>query len=266
MKIQQIRNATLKINFAGNTILIDPWLIGGQKFGRFVDIPGKPFRTPDPVREQIPMPIFDLPLPVEEILRDVDFYVMTHIHPDHIDMAADGTIGAPLDKNIPIFAQNSDDADVLKRSGFTNVKILNETRGENFCCNIKITKTPARHGTIAPLGEACGVVFESPVEKTLYIVGDSVWFGGVQSALEKFHPDVVVLNACAAELIGNGRLIMNDEDVDCVRKILPTAQIIISHMDNVAHATITRHEMRGRLAARGVEKYFMPDDGETLEF
>ena len=266
MKIQQIRNATLKINYAGNIILVDPWLIGGQKFGRFVDIPGKPFHTPDPVREQIPMPIYDLPMPVEEILRDVDFYVLTHIHPDHIDMAPDGTIGAPLDKNLPIFAQNSDDAEVLKRSGFTNIKILNEVRDENFCCNIKITKTYARHGITVPLGEACGFVLESPDEKTLYVAGDTIWYGGVQSALERFRPDVVVLNACAAELVGNGRLIMNDENIACVHETLPTAQIVVSHMDNVAHATITRHEMRGLLARRGVENYFMPADGETLEF
>ena len=69
MKIQQIRNATLKVTYAGKIFLIDPWLIGKQKFGSFVDIPGKPFSTPDPVREQIPMPIYELPATREEILR-----------------------------------------------------------------------------------------------------------------------------------------------------------------------------------------------------
>ena len=262
MKIQQIRNATLKINFAGKIFLVDPWLIGKQKFGSFIDIPNKPFSTPDPVREEIPMPIFELPATVEEILRGVDFYVLTHIHPDHIDFSPDGTLGAPLDKNIPIFAQNSQDADALKHSGFANVEIL----GENILGDIKLTKTPARHGTVNPLGEACGIIFSAPNEKSLYIVGDSVWFDGVQNSLKTFRPDVVIVNACAAETIENGRLIMNDEDIDCIRKTLPTAQIIVSHMDNVAHATITRHEMRGLLARRGVENYFMPADGQTLEF
>ena len=266
MKVQQIRNATLKINYAGKIFLVDPWLIGGQKFGRFVDIPGKPFNTPDPVREQIPMPIYNLPIPVEEILRGVDYYILTHIHPDHIDMAPDGSLGAPLDKKIPIFAQNEDDAAALTKSGFQSVKVLHETKGDNFLGAISLTKTPARHGIVAPLGEACGLIFSAPNEKTLYIVGDSVWFGGVQSSLIKFRPDVVIVNACAAELVGNGRLIMNDEDISCIAQTLPTAKIIVSHMDNVAHATITRHEMRGLLARRGVENYFMPANGETLEF
>ena len=33
MKIQQIRNATLKINYAGKFFLIDPWLVEKNKFG-----------------------------------------------------------------------------------------------------------------------------------------------------------------------------------------------------------------------------------------
>ena len=83
---------------------------------------------------------------------------------------------------------------------------------------------------------------------------------------QKFNPYVVVMNCCAAELVDYGRLIMNDEDVDIVAKTLPTAKLVITHMDNVAHASITRHTMRGLLARRGVEKYFMPNDGDVIEF
>lgn len=260
MKIKQIRNATIKLSYAGKIFLIDPWLTDRHKFGCFADLPGKPFSTPDPVREQIPMPICELPMSVEEILRGVDFYIVTHLHPDHIDMAPDGTVGAPLDKNVPLLAQNDDDSAVFKRSGFANVHLI----GEQISDEIKLTKTPARHGTIAPLGEACGIIFTAPNEKTLYLVGDTVWFAGVEDTLKKFRPDVVIVNACAAELLGNGRLIMNDEDIDCIAQTLPSAQIIVSHMDNVAHATITRHEMRGLLAKRKIN-CLMPDDGETLK-
>lgn len=261
MKIKQIRNATLKIEYAGKNFLIDAWLVDQQKMGRIIDIPGQPFHTPDPVKEQIPMPLYGLPETVEEVLNGVDFYILTHIHPDHIDCAQDGTVGAPLDKNVKIFAQDSNDAEILKRSGFKSIEILSE----NNIDKIKLTRTPARHGTIIPMGNACGVIFQAPNEKTLYLVGDTIFYEGVQETLKKFKPDVVILNACAAELVDNGRLIMNDEDVLSVAKTLPTAQIIISHMDNVAHATITRHEMRGLLARRNV-KYLMPADGETLEF
>ena len=86
-----------------------------------------------------------------------------------------------------------------------------------------------------------------------------------KKTLRTFTPDVVVLNACAAELVGFGRLIMNDEDVEAVARTAPDAQIVISHMDTVAHASITRYTMRGLLAKRGVD-YLMPEDGETLIF
>ena len=110
------------------------------------------------------------------------------------------------------------------------------------------------------------MIFESGREKTLYVAGDTIWYDGVQNTIQKYTPDVVVMNACAAELVGNGRLIMNDEDVACVADAAPNAQLVVSHMDNVAHASITRHSMRGLLAQRGIKEYFMPEDGETLAF
>ncbi len=263
MKITQIRNATLKIEYAGKIFLIDPYLEDKNKFGSFADIPGKPFLTADNVKNQMLAPICELPMSKEKILEDVDFYLLTHIHPDHIDMNfSDGTVGALLDKKIPIFTQGENDAKILKKSNFGDVRILDE----NFIDKTKITKTPARHGKIETMCEACGVIFQAENEKTLYIAGDTIWFDGVKNTLKKFNPDVVVLNACAAEFLKFGRLIMNDEDVDCVHQTLPDAKIFITHMDNMPHATITRQEMRGLMAKRGIKNYFMPEDGEALEF
>ncbi|MBO5604541.1 MAG: MBL fold metallo-hydrolase [Acidaminococcaceae bacterium] len=94
MKIKQIRNATIRVSYAGKNFLIDPWLLEKGQMGSFLDIPGRPFHVSDAAKEGIPMPMCSLPEPVEEILNGVDYYVVTHIHPDHIDMAPDGTVGA----------------------------------------------------------------------------------------------------------------------------------------------------------------------------
>ena len=265
MKIKQIRNATLKINYAGKIFLIDPWLVEKNKFGSFEEVPGFPFQTRDKVQNKIPAPIYDLPESVEKILDGVDYYVITHIHPDHIDMNfSDGTVGAPLNKNIPIIAQNESDAEILKKSGFKNIKILTE----NFLQidDVKLTKTPARHGKIQPMCNACGIIFQSENEKTFYLAGDTIWFDGVQNTLKNFLPEIIALNCCAAEFLKFGRLIMDDEDVDCVRQTLPDAKLFLTHMDNVPHASITRQKMRGLMAKRNIENYFMPEDGEVLEF
>ena len=264
MKIKQIRNATLRIEYGGKNFLIDPWLIGTEARFRFIDIPGMPFHTPDPMKEHIPMPLYELPEPVEKVLENVSYYLVTHIHPDHIDIGANGTLGELLDKNVPLLAQNEQEAAAFRHSGFCQVTPLDDKPFATS--NVTLTKVCARHGTVNPCGDACGIVFQSPGEKTLYLAGDTIWYDGVQDNLQKYRPDVVILNACAAETVENGRLIMNDEDVSCVAKALPTAKLVISHMDNVAHATITRHSMRGLLAQRGVTNYIMPEDGETITF
>ena len=80
-------------------------------------------------------------------------------------------------------------------------------------------------------------------------------------------PDVIVLNACAAEFRTYGRLIMNDADVVKVHECLQGATIVVSHMDNVAHASITRADMKKLLGGMFRDKTaVMPEDGETVEF
>ena len=80
-------------------------------------------------------------------------------------------------------------------------------------------------------------------------------------------PDVVVLNACAAQLKTYGRLIMDDADVESVCRAAPNATVIASHMDTVAHASLTRKTLRAALERRGfASRVLMPDDGEEYTF
>ena len=96
----------MQVLYAGKTFLIDPWLAEKGQMGCFLDIPGNPFHVPDAAKEGIPMPMCALPEPAGEILKGVDYYVVTHIHPDHVDMAPDGTVGRMLDKTVPVLVQN----------------------------------------------------------------------------------------------------------------------------------------------------------------
>ena len=263
MKITQIRNATNRLEYAGKVFLIDPWLCPKHQFS-FVDVPGMPIHVPDPMKENLPMPFYNLPMPVEDVLKDVDCYLVTHIHPDHIDMSPDGTVGAPLHKDVPVICQDENDAAVFRKSGFNDVTVLS-AEGMNFGA-AKLSSAPARHGTVVPLGKAIGVIFESAKEKTFYLAGDTIWYSGVEQTIEAYRPEVIALNCCAAETVKHGRLIMNDEDVDCVAKSAPQARLYLTHFDNVAHASITRHTMRGRLAERGITNYDMPEDGQSVEY
>lgn len=262
MKITQIRNATNRIEYGGLTFLLDPWLAPQGAF-RFYG-PDQKYFIPDPVKEQLFMPFFPLPMPAEDILRGVDYYLITHLHPDHIDMAEEGTVGGPLRKSVPIICQNEEDAAVLAASGFETVIVLPE-QGHSLG-TVTLKKAPARHGVIRPCGKAMGVVFRSEKEKTLYSAGDTIFYSGVIETLETEKPEIIMLNCCAAETVENGRLIMNDEDVAAVSTLSPEALLYLTHLDNVAHATITRHRMKGLLAGRGINHYVMPGDGESQIF
>ncbi len=257
------------------------------------------------------MPIAPLPMSVEDILRDVDAIIITHIHPDHVDMMPNGHIGECLPHDLPVFVQNEADASILSQNQFNDVRVLSAQgtdfegititktpcrhgtiepcgQASGFCLEasqepkfmacgdtvwypqlqeaITITKTPCRHGTIEPCGQASGFCLEASQEPKFMACGDTVWYPQLQEALRKHNPEVVLLNACAAELEGFGRLIMNDEDVACVAATLPEAHLIISHMDTVAHASISRYEMRGLLTKRQIANFIIPEDGESLSF
>lgn len=261
MKITQIRNATLKIEYGGHVFLVDPWLVEKGGMGAFRNFP---YFCVRPEQETIPMPMRDLPMPIPDILSGVDALILTHLHPDHIDMEADGTIGHILPKNLPVFVDDVNDAHVLLKSGFTDVTVL-YSNSEFGSVNIKWT--PCRHGSKIPMCPACGVIMQAPGEKTLYIAGDTIWFDGVKDTLEKYRPDIMIVNACAATLQVYGRLIMDAEDVAKTYEAALQAKIIVSHMDVVTHAMLTRQDMRKFIDDNNLaEAVLMPDDGESLQF
>ena len=67
-----------------------------------------------------------------------------------------------------------------------------------------------------------------------YIAGDTVSYEGVRSAIGRFEPDVIIVNACDAR-VGTGRLIMDAGDVKKTCDCKPDGTVIASHMDTVSH-------------------------------
>ena len=117
MKIQLIRNAMIKITCGGVTFLVDPWLAEKGNMGTFRQLRAAGMDFSPVVEEQwdIPMPMCALPFQRETILAGVDAYIVTHLHPDHVDMTLDGTVGAPLDHSVPLFVQSADPTCVSSR-------------------------------------------------------------------------------------------------------------------------------------------------------
>ncbi len=255
MLIHQIRNATLIITYKDKKFLIDPWLMPKDY------MPGFEMAVNANVRQ----PRVELPLSVEKIV-DVDAVILTHFHPDHWDEFAIKAI----DKKIPFFVQSEVDQKQIQSLGFSDVRVVSVS-GTEFD-GITLYKTFGQHGKreiIKPLCEqvnmaydAMGVVFKAKSEKTLYVAGDTIWCEEVVEAIDKFAPDVVVVNACGATLLNGERIIMNDEDVKTLTEYAPKAVIIASHMDTVSHLTVTRNDIR----KMKLNNVLVPEDNEIMEF
>ena len=257
MKIHQIRNATIIITYNDKRFLIDPWLMPKDFMPGFEGA----------MNSEVRQPRVDLPISIDKIV-DVDAVILTHFHPDHFDEFA----VKALDKDIPFFVQNETDLNIIKNFGFNDVRIISEG-GTDFE-RITLYKTQCQHGrreVVKPMCEqigmpydAMGIVFKSAAEKTLYVAGDTIWCDEVRSAIDKFNPEIIVINACGATvLVGEGeRLIMDIEDVKAISNYAKISTIIASHMDTVSHLTVTREDIK----SLKLNNVVVPDDNEILEF
>ena len=257
MKIRQIRNATVLVEYNKTKFLIDPWLMPKDCMEGFESA----------VNSHIRQPRVELPLEIEKI-TDVDAVIITHIHPDHWDDYAKNA----LKKDIKIFVQSEFDKNYMLKEGFKNVEILS-TNGTTYE-KVSLYKTSTQHGKreiLKPLCEsigmpydAMGVVFKSKNEKTLYIAGDTIWCNEVDEAIREHKPEIIIVNACAATVLNGERLIMNIDDIKQVIKNSPKSTIIASHMDTVSHLTITRKDLKEFKEKESIQNFLIPEDSEVL--
>lgn len=261
VKFQQIRNATIKLNYAGTTFLVDPMLAAKGAY--------KGFEGTE--RSHLRNPLIDLPMPVSEVLK-ADAIVLTHLHDDHWDQAARNLVP----RDMTIFTQNAEDAAAVQSDGFTDVRVLTEA-GSVFN-GTRLYKTGGKHGTdqmyAVPqlgkiLGEAMGIVFQRSGHQTTYVVGDTVWNQHVDRALAQYKPDVIVLNTGYAKVNGfNESIIMGKDDMLRAYQVMPKAKIVAIHMDTVNHAMLSRTELRAFIDEKKLEKQraLVPNDGESYGF
>lgn len=262
--IQHLRNATARLTTGGVTFLIDPMLAEPGAYEGFANT----------WRSGLRNPLTPLPVPVEEVLAGVDAVILTHTHLDHWDEAAQKA----LPKDIPVFVQNGEDAALVRGQGFEDVRVL--TDDEAFK-GVRLARTATRHGSEAMyadpalaklLGEVMGVVFTAPDGKKAWLVGDTVWFPGVEAALAAHKPDVIIVNAGGAALDlapfrDAPEIIMGKEDAVRMVRAAPDAQVVAVHMDAINHMTVDRKDLSRFAREQGVrERLLIPFDGEVMDF
>lgn len=253
MNIEHIRNATVVLEYAGKKFLIDPMLADKGAYPPFPNAP----------RDDQYNPLVELPTSVDNIIKDIDAVIVTHLHYDHWDEAAMEV----LPKDIKLFSQNEEDAAEIRKAGFQNVEVLQE---DTVFEGIQLVKTKGEHGrgeVLKIAGLVCGVVFKHDSEKTLYLAGDTVWYDAVQDVIDTHQPEIIIVNAGANQFNEGGTLIMDKEDVYEVYKAAPEAKIISVHMEAVNHWTLSRDELKNYVNEKGIASHVLiPDDGDSYKF
>jgi L-ascorbate metabolism protein UlaG (beta-lactamase superfamily) len=249
MDLRLVRSATLRIDMAGRSLLVDPMLDPAGARPPVED-------TPQPRRN----PLVDLPMDPGEVVENVDATLVTHLHRDHLDETAQRL----LDPARPLACQPEDE-DELRRRGFRDVRPVH---GGMDLCGVGVARTSGRHGP-GRLGEALGpvsgFVLGAPGEPVLYVAGDTVWCDEVADALAEHAPDVVVVNAGGAMFDSGGPVIMGAEDVIEVARAAPRALVVAVHLEALNHCLLSRAELREAVDAAGVgDRVAIPADGELV--
>lgn len=124
MKMQLIRNATMRFHFGPICILTDPFFAERHTLRSYA---GKSLS-----------PLVDLPLSPLEVLAGIDMILLSHLHSDHFDPRAQEI----LPRGIDICCQPQDEAR-LGSLGFSKVHPVAE---EISFRGVRIIRAEARHG------------------------------------------------------------------------------------------------------------------------
>ncbi|MEQ9376440.1 MAG: MBL fold metallo-hydrolase [Imperialibacter sp.] len=249
--VRLLRHATLWVEMGGVKLLVDPMLSAKDAMAP-VQNAGNDYR----------IPMVDLPLSSNEIkslVSQCDAVLVTHIHRDHWDSEAH----ASIPKNKPIFCQPSD-LEKIKNLGFENaVAIASDYPFQG----LSIARTGGQHGT-GEIGQLMGIVsgfvITAGADK-LYIAGDTIWCDEVETAVAKYTPNVIVVNAGAAQFLKGDPITMTLADIEKVLKASGKAKVIAVHMDTVNHCLLHKTDVTKYASENNVTKRLLvPADGEVV--
>jgi L-ascorbate metabolism protein UlaG (beta-lactamase superfamily) len=250
LNIQLIRHATLKLQFNGQTILVDPMFSLKSTLAPVAN-----------AANECKNPLVDLPITVEELLSEINAIIITHSHRDHLD---DRAIEL-LPKDRPVFCQPEDEEKLISLA-FKDVRSVEH---ETVWRGIQFKRTGGQHGTgkLGKLmGPVSGFVLQVENEPVVYVAGDTIWCSEVDEAISRYSPEVIVLNGGEAQYLTGDPITMGVNDIEKVHRASPSSKIVVVHMESWNHCLLTRKELRQYIETKQLSDISVPDDGRILNF
>lgn len=250
MKVQLLRHATLLIDMQGIRFLVDPMLCDQ---GTFPPVMNSTNSRQNPLVSITVSP---------QLLQTIQAVLVTHTHFDHWDEEAMRL----LDHHLPIFCQPSD-MDKIKQVGFTDVRPV---ESELEWKGIRLSRTGGQHGTGEigeRMGKVSGFVLQAQDEPVVYIAGDTIYVPEVEDALDRYHPDVTIVNGGAAQFAQGDPITMTKEDISRVCRYAPETCVVAVHLESINHCLETREQLKGYLHSEQLQNQVkVPEDGEWIDF
>lgn len=251
--IRLIRNATLRIEYAGKSILVDPML--GEK-GTLISALGVNMN-----------PRVNLVMPVREVLDGIDFTLLTHNHVDHYDSTAVNIIR----KDMPWYIQTEDVKQVKEQDGFYCAVPVNDSITVHGITIIRIRGSHGRGKLAKMMGFSSGYMLKAKGQSTIYIMGDCIWDDQTKRAVQIHRPNYIVMNTGGNILLPmsltDGPITLDEKEAlqmmsECDKQI----RFIAVHMDAVDHCQTSRTILRNQAMRNHVdmERLLIPEDGETI--
>ena len=250
--LRLVRNATLRISYAGKNILVDPMLAEKGTLQSALGV----YKTPR----------VHLVMPMNEIVEDLDMVLLTHNHIDHYDP----TVKQHLPKGIRFFTQPQD-KEIIMQDGFMNVEAIEEMKqlGE-----VSIFRTNGHHGfgkLAEMMGPVSGFVLESKGLPTIYVMGDCRWENTIRENIDRYHPDYIVVN-CGGAVFPEfskdfGPILPDEHEVMQILDEVPkNVRLIAVHMDAIDHCQTTREILRNEAQHNHIDmnRLIIPEDGECI--
>ncbi|MCD5992255.1 MBL fold metallo-hydrolase [Pseudomonas sp. CDFA 602] len=255
MKIRQIRNATIILEFGEYRVLVDPMLASKGALPSLRIFTGRQRN-----------PTVELPIGTREVLESVTHCLITHCqkgHFDHLDRAATRWLRK---RQIPVICTQHD-ASHLARLGL-NVQPLPEGHQEPkpfLGGAIRTVRCTHGEGVIGRLMEhGVGYLIELPGEPSLYLSGDTILTSAIRDFVLKHQPQVSVVPAGGARFDMGGDVIMGVNDVLEFTRLC-AGTVIANHLEAINHCPVTRVGLASAAAEAGtVSRLLIPADGQLL--
>lgn len=256
LKVQQIRNATIILEFGSHRILVDPMLATKGAL--------PPLRL---FGARLRNPLVDLPESAFDAIDSVTHCLITHCqkgHFDHLDRAAKRWL---KEKQIPVIC-TPQDATYLAERGL-NIQPLSDDHREGVSFlggKIRTVKCTHGNGLTGNLMEyGVGYFIEIPGEPSVYLSGDTILTPAIRKFVRDYQPQFSVVPAGGTRFDIGEDLIMGIEEVVTFARI-STGTVIANHLEAIGHWPVTRSELAAAAKRAGMDSRLrIPADGEVLE-